>query len=61
IRPLWLAIGMDDPKYNDVDFIQEHAATRRMVLARFQNMFEGKMCCLYLSSINKVHYLELME
>ncbi|MGL5383182.1 MAG: hypothetical protein ACRDCZ_04510 [Culicoidibacterales bacterium] len=61
IRPLWLAIGMNDSKYNDVEFIQSHAATRRMVLARFKEMFEGKLCCLYLSSINKVRYLEVIE
>lgn len=61
IRPLWFAIGMDDAKYNDVNLIQEHAATRRMVLERFRKMFQGKMCRLYLSSLNKVNYVELVD
>lgn len=61
IRPLWLAIGMNDLKYNDVAFVQEHAATRRLVLNRFREMFVGKMCQLYLSSLNKVVYLDVID
>lgn len=61
IRPLWFAIGMDDAKYNDVAFVQEHAATRRIILERFRKMFVGKMCRLHLSSLNKVVYIDVLE
>lgn len=60
IQPLWFAIGMNDVKYNDLAFIQEHAATRRLVLTRFQEMFVGQMCQLHLSSLNKVIYFEII-